>query len=289
MNRINNLYCLVGKSNAGKTAIVQALRNVCGYTVAESYADWPRCGSDKEVHAVAIPKKFEPISEPILRRNSPECLPGLTYETLDSSTIVVLDCKDVRKLLECYTSRPIKVIGISVPLHSRAGMDQDAEDFCGVEDLCDIIIPNHNLDIAVALVQDFINFCEESVWNMTDRNFFQLRRRVAGRGIYPSYEMVQITAYGAGHFHISHGTVSLTDDVDDEFLDELAEQYGWEPSDILGNPGALVVAQTAFENSGTKYDLPEEYPTFEAAAKALCQMLDLNWEKYGRDVGLIDG
>lgn len=294
---MNNLYCLVGKSGSGKTSIMQVLRNEYGYTIAESYTDRPRRNPDEEGHTFVTPKEFKSLSGLILRRDSTEGRYGMTLEMLDSSILVSLDCKGICELLKSYISRPVKVIGIYADLHSRivsfqergdsaktrrARMAQDEKEFYDMEDLCDILIPNRNLDVAVALVKDFIDFCEESAWTMTDDNCFQFRRRLPDFGGAPYYELAQVNTYGDRLFSVAHGRVSLSYDMDESSLDELTKQYGWSPISILGREGGGIVAEAIFENGGTEYDLPEEYPTFEAAAKALCEKLGLNWEKYGK-------
>lgn len=300
---MNYLYCLVGKSATGKTALMQALRDAYGFTYAESYTDRPRRTPDETGHIFVSPEEFDNMPELMLRRNSADGRYGMTRKMLDTSTVIALDCQGARELLESSTTRPVKVIGIFSPLYDRieryhsrgqSGVERQvlldrAEQECdGMEDICDIIIPNKDLKTAVTIIKLFIDFFEESAWTMTDNSCFQFRRRLPDLNGMPYYELAQVNACGGGLFKVAHGWVSLACDVDDGDMEELADQYGWTPSSILGSPGAGTVAEAIFENGWEEYNLPPEYHTFRQAAKALCQLIGLKWEDYRDMVGSRD-
>ena len=77
-------------------------------------------------------------------------------------------------------------------------------------------------------------------------------------------------------FMLRMGNVYFSD-VDEDELESLFNEYGWSYYSLLGEDGWGIVAEAVFENSATEYDTTDEYTTFEAAARALGEII-------GRDI-----
>ena len=285
---LNALYCLIGKSGTGKSTVMQALHDTFGYAIAQSYTDRPKRTQDEQGHIFLSSSEFDALGDLILPRNSQDGRYGMTEEILDKSDLIVLDYLGTEELLKTYTKRPVHVIGLHADMHARIvridgrgstfqerrkRMATDEHDFYFMDDVCEIVVTNKDLQQTVSIIKNFIDFCEMLEWSCTDNDCLQFRRRVGvDSNKMPVYELVQVNEYSDDLFHVAHGRVYFSD-VDEEELESLFSEYGWSYYSLLGEDGWGVVAEAVFENSATEYDTTEEYSTFEAAARALGEII----------------
>lgn len=117
----------------------------------------------------------------------------MTEEMLDKSELIVLDYLGTQELLQSYTKRPVHVIGLHADTHTRIvridergntfqerrkRLSADEHEFYSMNDLCDIVVPNRDLQQTVGIIKNFIDFCEETAWVCADDDCLQFRRRV---------------------------------------------------------------------------------------------------------------
>ena len=218
---LNALYCLIGKSGTGKSTVMQALHDAYGYTIAQSYTDRPKRTPDEQGHVFLSPDEFDALNGLILPRSSQDGRYGMTEEMLDKSELIVLDYLGTQELLQSYTKRPVHVIGLHADTHTRIvridgrgntfqerrkRLSADEHEFYSMNDLCDIVVPNRDLQQTVGIIKNFIDFCEEKAWVCTDNDCLQFRRRVGvDSNKMPVYELVQVNGYGDDLFHVAHG------------------------------------------------------------------------------------
>lgn len=290
---LNGLYCLIGKSGTGKSTVMQALHDTYGYTIAQSYTDRPKRTPDEQGHVFVSPSEFDSLGDLILPRVSQDGRYGMTETMLDNSELIILDYQGTKELLETYTKRPVHVIGLHADMHSRIvridgrgntfqerrkRLNSDEKDFYFMEDICEIIVTNKDLQRTVDTIKNFIDFCERNSWACTDDEFLRFRRCVGVDGNkMPIYELVQVNEYSDRRFRVAHGRVCFSD-IDEEELKFLFLDYGWSYYTLLDEDGWGIVAEAVFENSPAEYNTPEEYSTFWEAAHAIGKII-------GQDIG----
>lgn len=288
---LNGLYCLIGKSGTGKSTVMQALHDTYGYTIAQSYTDRPKRTPVEHGHVFVSPSEFDSLENLILPRASQDGRYGMTEAMLDNSELIVLDYQGTKELLETYTKRPVHVIGLHADMHSRIvriegrgntfqerrkRLSADEHDFYFMDDICEIIVTNKDLQHTLEVIKNFIDFCERVDWACSDSDSLQFRRRTEDVNGQPAYELVRVNQYGPELFHVAHGRVCFCDIGADE-LDALLQECGLELRDTLGENGLAEIADADFWKSATEYDTPEEYLTFNEAAQALGHII-------GRDI-----
>lgn len=237
---LNALYCLIGKSGTGKSTVMQALHDTFGYAIAQSYTDRPKRTQDEQGHIFLSSSEFDALGDLILPRNSQDGRYGMTEEILDKSDLIVLDYLGTEELLKTYTKRPVHVIGLHADMHARI-----------------VRIDGRG-------------------------NTFQERRKRMAADEHDFYfmdDVCEIVVTNNDLFHVAHGRVYFSD-VDEEELEVLFSEYGWSYYSLLGEDGWGVVAEAVFENSVAEYDTTEEYSTFEAAARALGEIIGHDISSY---------
>lgn len=69
-------------------------------------------------------------------------------------------------------------------------------------------------------------------------------------------------------------------DVDENERESLVSMYGWDEDDLYSDEFNGILAEAVFETSATEYDTSAEYSSFEAAARALGHLIDVDIGKY---------
>lgn len=117
-------------------------------------------------------------------------------------------------------------------------------------------------------------------WVCTDNDCLQFRRRPDDIENQPVFELVQINEYHDRLYHVAHGRIVFAHDVTEQDIEFLFHSYNWTYSTLLGDSGYAVVAEAMFETACTEYDTPDEYDTFEDAAKALGELIGVDVSQY---------
>lgn len=173
--KLENLYLIVGCSGSGKTTITQELARRFGYELVSSITDRPPRFEGETGHEFVSSKTFDAIG-PLL---APTTISGYRYgiakEQVDRCSLCVVDPYGVADLRRKYHDRPIKVIGIHVPKAEvsrrmekrgddaemiQARLAHDAMAFNGLEDVCDIVLLNKDLEETIRLIQALIQHFE---------------------------------------------------------------------------------------------------------------------------------
>lgn len=176
MTHLKNLYIFAGKSGSGKTSVAEYFHKTKGYVQAESYTDrQPRYDGEVGHHFVS-PEEFDALEGKLLPVNFSDYRYAMTRELIDNADFMVLEPSGIIELKRTYTDRKIFVIGLycnKEVLISRMKMRGDAEEkikrrishdegfFCGMEDVCDIIVNNNNtMEHTLEIINMFITGME---------------------------------------------------------------------------------------------------------------------------------
>lgn len=299
---LNCLYVIVGKSGSGKSALAKALNRKYGYAIAESYTDRPKRFMAEQGHIFMSKDEFSALKGLIAVRKKEDGRYGLTHDMLDRSDLVILDPAGTKEVLDTYHTRPVHVIGLHADFKARLRRmlrrgdevkevslrnAMDDADYMSYEDFCDVVLNNgtarekedSDMDNIASVAKAIIDRFEGQVWVCTDSDCFQYRRQVGVDACQmPIFELAQVNAYGDDLYRVAHGYVYLND-LDDEEIEELAEQYDWSPSTLLGI-NCWCMAEAVFESSGTEYDLKTEYHSLTDAAKALGELIGVDVSPY---------
>lgn len=92
--------------------------------------------------------------------------------------------------------------------------------------------------------------------------------------------LAQVNQYGCDLFRVAHGFVYLNEDVDENERESLVSMYGWDEDDLYSDEFNGILAEAVFETSAAEYDTSAEYSSFEAAARALGHLIDVDIGKY---------
>lgn len=120
---------------------------------------------------------------------------------------------------------------------------------------------------------------ERKSWVCTDPDCAQFRREAPEKGD-NVFELAQVNQYGCDLFRVAHGFVYLNEDVDENERESLVSMYGWDEDDLYSDEFNGILAEAVFETSATEYDTSAEYSSFEAAARALGHLIDVDIGKY---------
>lgn len=300
---LNCLYIIIGKSGSGKNTLAKGLESRYGYKLAESYTDRPRRFKDETGHVFVSKDEFSALDGLIAVRKKGDGRYGLTLDMLDHADLVILDPAGAKEVLSIYKARPVHIIGVHSAFKTRLrrmmqrgdnvrevslrNMMDDA-DFMFSEDICDVVLNNGAIcegtepdpDRIITFTKNIIDQFEEEVWVCTDPDCFQFRRRLGlDLNRMPVFELAQVNACGDDLYRVAHGRVYFSD-LDDEEIEELAEQYGWTASHLLGVDGWGYMAEAVFENESSEYNLEDKYHGLEAAAKALGKLIGVDVSPY---------
>lgn len=166
-----NLYLFVGRSGTGKTTIVNALCEAHGWKAVESYTDRAPRYEDERGHIFVSPTEFDALPEKVACAAFAGHRYCTTLDVIDKSDCFVVEPKGVCELLERYKTRPIVVIGIYAPIHSivermrkrgdckdaiKIRLESDEIVFGGMDEFCDAIFVNRDLDTTIRDIERYI-------------------------------------------------------------------------------------------------------------------------------------
>lgn len=119
MSKLNTLYLLVGSSGTGKTSIATALERKYGYRQLLSYTTRPMRNENETGHIFVNDTFFNQLTDFIGYTVYNSYKYGATSEQADKSDIYVIDPAGVEFLKNHYNGKPVKVITITSPVHTR--------------------------------------------------------------------------------------------------------------------------------------------------------------------------
>lgn len=133
MSKLNTLYLLVGSSGSGKTSIATALERKYGYRQLLSYTTRPLRNEDETGHTFVNDTFFNQLTDFIGYTVYNNYKYGATAEQADNSDIYVIDPAGVEFLKKNYHNKPVKVITITSPIHTRINrMEQRGDNFSNI-------------------------------------------------------------------------------------------------------------------------------------------------------------
>lgn len=170
---LKNLYCIVGHSGSGKTTIVEELQKRFGYIPLASYTDRPKRHENETGHVFLSTEEFNMLDNILAYTMFAGHQYCATQELVDHSDLYVIDPEGIKFMKERYKSdRPIRVIGVSVPqdvLVKRMLARGDSEDkintrlendavmFEEMDEVCDVIVKNDDLEETITTIESIIN------------------------------------------------------------------------------------------------------------------------------------
>lgn len=113
-----NLYCIVGQSGAGKTAVTKELEKR-GLKQIQSYTTRPPRAAGEEGHIFISNEEFDELQDIIAYVEYCGNRYCATREQANQCDLYVIDPDGVKKLRELYTDKPIKVIYIRSDVSTR--------------------------------------------------------------------------------------------------------------------------------------------------------------------------
>lgn len=170
---LKNLYLIVGHSGSGKSTVANELSRRYGYITLASYTDRPKRSEDETGHVFVTTEEFNNLGEMLAYTMFNGHQYGATQELVDHSDLYLIDPDGIRFMKERYHSdRPVRIIGLSVPKDElvkrmrargdsmdmiQSRLKNDDVKFEGMDDLCDVIVRNDNLEDTLETVQALIN------------------------------------------------------------------------------------------------------------------------------------
>lgn len=146
------------------------------------------------------------------------------------------------------------------------------------EQVAAVLIYLRQLENVIALLGGFSAELS-AVWVCTDPDCAQFRREAPEKGD-NVFELAQVNQYGCDLFRVAHRFVYLNEDVDENERESLVSMYGWDEDDLYSDEFNGILAEAVFETSAAEYDTSAEYSSFEAAARALGHLIDVDIGKY---------
>lgn len=127
------LYLIVGASGSGKTTIANILEDKYGYKQIQSYTTRPPRSENETGHTFVNDAFFDQLTNFIGYTRYNGYRYGATTEQADKADIYVIDPAGVEYLKAHYDNRPIRVITITSPIHTRiARMENRGDNFTNI-------------------------------------------------------------------------------------------------------------------------------------------------------------
>ena len=130
---MNNLYLIAGASGSGKTTIANMLEEKYGYRQLQSYTTRPPRSQNETGHIFITDVEFDNLQDIIAYTDYNNYRYCATAEQADNATLYVIDPAGVEFLKKNYSNKPVKVITITSPIHTRINrMEQRGDNFSNI-------------------------------------------------------------------------------------------------------------------------------------------------------------
>lgn len=155
---MHNLYCFVGPSGSGKSAIVDSLSTEYGLVAVQSYTERPPRTVFEKGHIFVSPKEFDMLQDLVAYTLYNGYRYGVPSQMIDDSDLYVIDPAGVDYLKHKYKgNKGIFVIGIDCSealckqrmlqrgdgeANALSRLEYDKEAFKELYNICDVIISN---------------------------------------------------------------------------------------------------------------------------------------------------
>ena len=106
------LYCIVGKSGAGKTTLVEQLENF-GYKAVQSYTTRPPRYENEVGHIFLNDEKFDKLTDKIALTEYHGGKYCVTVGLLDKADLFIVEPEGINDLKKQYKKRSIKIVYLS--------------------------------------------------------------------------------------------------------------------------------------------------------------------------------
>lgn len=178
----NCLFLIVGASGSGKTTIANTLEERYGYKQIQSYTTRPKRYETECGHTFVTDEEFNNLTNLIGFTHYNNFRYCATAEQADNATLYVIDPAGVEFLKKNYSNKPVKVITITSPIHTRINrMEQRGDNFSNIMDrivndidfrnfLGDFNIDNNDdtkLNDIVEKIHEYIVECEKEAEDNT--------------------------------------------------------------------------------------------------------------------------
>lgn len=155
---MHNIYCFVGPSGSGKSAIVDSLSKEYGLVTVQSYTERPQRTIFEGGHTFVSPQEFDELQDLVAYTVYNGYRYGVPSQMIDDSDVYVIDPAGVDYLKNTYKgSKGIFVIGIDCPEelckqrmlqrgdgedNANARLEYDKEAFKELYNISDVILSN---------------------------------------------------------------------------------------------------------------------------------------------------
>lgn len=127
---MKNLYLIVGASGSGKTTVANVLEEKYGYKQLQSYTTRPMRTENEIGHIFVNDAFFDQLANFIGYTSYGDYRYGATAEQANNADLYVIDPQGVEFLKNHYNGKPVKVITITSPVHTRINrMEQRGDKF----------------------------------------------------------------------------------------------------------------------------------------------------------------
>lgn len=173
---MHNIYCFVGPSGSGKSAIVDSLAKEYGFVVVQSYTERPRRTLLESGHVFITSQEFDHLRDLVAYTLYNGYRYGVPSNMIDNSDLYVIDPEGVKYLKEKYKGKKgIFVIGVDCneelckrrmlqrgdgEANANSRLEYDKEAFKELYEICDVVIPNTD-DLMTVVDKIYSVICSE--------------------------------------------------------------------------------------------------------------------------------
>ena len=167
----NTIFCLVGRSGAGKTTVANALQEKHGYVVVNSYTTRAPRYEGEDGHIFVSNEEFDRLENLCAYTFFDGHKYGVPAKMIDESDIYVIDPDGVEYLRSHYRGKHIYVIGLDASeeelcrrMKLRGDSDEkikkrienDGIKFAKMHEICDVVVNTVSLEQTILSVEKII-------------------------------------------------------------------------------------------------------------------------------------